>query len=214
MENKNERLNKLSFQQELEKELVDNRVTKKYSETTLKLSSSQNNLQNKDKCSICKTLNAFNCEHKTPIRDQLRQMFAEDGKYYVPPRFANSDSQNTSNLNGQTNLSKRKSNSDSKLNMPPKPSKKPASKKYPDERVANAYKRKPLKIPSNDNKTQNNQITNEHLYELPNRNKNGIYKLKDAYNINDGDKPQSQKSSKQEQQSQKPKSKSACCSII
>ena len=46
----------------------------------------------KDQCHRCKTLGVFICEHDTPYRDNIRNVYAEEGRYYMSPRkFSGAD---------------------------------------------------------------------------------------------------------------------------
>jgi hypothetical protein len=46
-----------------------------------------------EKCARCKTLNAFQCEHKTTIRDHINTIYAQEGRFYLHPRKSRRTSQ-------------------------------------------------------------------------------------------------------------------------
>ena len=43
-------------------------------------------LLTKNQCHRCKQLGVFICEHDTPIRDTIKSVYAEEGRYYMSPR--------------------------------------------------------------------------------------------------------------------------------
>jgi hypothetical protein len=74
----------------------------------------------KEPCHICKSRGAFICEHDTVVRDNLKNNYAEDGRYYMSARNLSRSEQYSESLrNGSAinSAGSRQTYYDSKLLM-------------------------------------------------------------------------------------------------
>ena len=73
---------------------------------------------NKEQCHICKSRGAFICEHDTVVRDNLKNTYAEDGRYYMSARNLSRSEQYSESLrngSGINSAGSRQNYLDSKL---------------------------------------------------------------------------------------------------
>ena len=62
--------------------------------------------QNRPKCSKCTQLHTFGCEHKTPVRDSLIEIYNSEGRFYFEPKsttFTSTTRTSTSFLTNNNN---------------------------------------------------------------------------------------------------------------
>ena len=91
---------------------------------------------NKEHCHICKSRGAFICEHDTVVRDNLKNTYAEDGRYYKSARNLSRSEQYSESLrngSGINSAGSRQNYFDSKLLMS-------ANKKHPKLFLSTANK--------------------------------------------------------------------------
>jgi hypothetical protein len=55
------------------------------------------------KCSICRQLNTFSCEHRTPVRDSLIKIYNDEGRFYFEPKSTFISSKSLSSTTNTTN---------------------------------------------------------------------------------------------------------------
>ena len=55
------------------------------------------------KCSICRQLNTFSCEHRTPVRDSLIKIYNDEGRFYFEPKSTFISSKSSSSTTNTTN---------------------------------------------------------------------------------------------------------------
>ena len=71
----------------------------------------------KEKCARCKQQGVFICEHSTSVRDNLKNVYAEEGRFYLAPKKSTSKSEYSSGSthNSSINSAASKSNDTTKL---------------------------------------------------------------------------------------------------
>lgn len=128
------------------------------------------------KCSICRQLNTFSCEHRTPVRDSLIKIYNDEGRFYFEPKStfisskSSSSTTNTTNTNTTTAAStfirqdlKNESNQTNKLSF--------RSESIADRSLRN----KSIMSEKNNNNLKNIQVSNN----LKSNNNNNNHKNND-----------------------------------